>query len=301
MNPIAAAFLIPIGGKSAAKGRNPASLIALSVMLYTAVGGLKATFLTDFFHTTIALILLIYFTLTILTNEHVGGIGGLYDKVKTLDVYIDGNYKGSLLSFKSHNAIIWGVVLRIGNLALVVMVFLALPFTLVTTNHPPQDTAFWQKSFASEVSATVPAYNLAALAIIAVPWTIGTVVGLACRAIEHTPIFATYPEILSDTDVGNGLVLPYVLKSLLGDTATRAFLVLTFMAVTSTVSSSMIAVSSIISFDFFKTHFKPNASDRQILTVSHLGVVLYGFLITGWTLMMNYTGANGMSAQVQPI
>lgn len=158
-----------------------------------------------------------------------------------------------------------------------------------------QDTAFWQKSFASEVSATVPAYNLASVAIIAVPWTIGTVVGLACRAIEHTPIFVTYPEILTDADVGNGLVLPYVLKSLLGDGATRAFLVLTFMAVTSTVSSSMIAVSSIISFDFFKTYLKPNASDRQILTVSHLGVIAYGLLIAGWTLMMNYTGANGVS------
>ncbi|KAF2103097.1 SSS family solute:Na+ symporter [Rhizodiscina lignyota] len=259
MHPVAVAFIIPIG-----------------VMLYTAVGGLKATFLTDYFHTTIALILLIFFTLSILTNEHIGGIGGLYDTVKALDVRIDGNYKGSLLSFKSHNAIIWGVVLRIGNLALVVM-----------------DTAFWQKSFASEVSATVPGYNLASIAILAVPWTIGTVVGLACRVIEHTPIFVTYPEILSDTDVGNGLVLPYVLKSLLGNGATKAFLVLTFMAVTSTVSSSMIAVSSILSFDFFKTHFKPNASDRQILTVSHLGVVAYGFLMAGWTLMMTYSGANG--------
>ncbi|KAJ9296098.1 hypothetical protein DTO271G3_5673 [Paecilomyces variotii] len=258
MHPVAAAFLIPLG-----------------VMLYTAVGGLKATFLTDFCHTTIALVLLIFFTLSILTNEHIGGIGGLYDKVKALDVHIDGNYKGSLLSFKSHNAIIWGVVLRIGNLALVVM-----------------DTAFWQKSFASEVSATVPGYNLASIAIIAVPWTIGTVVGLACRAIEHTSVFVSYPDILSETDVANGLVLPYVLKSLLGDGATRAFLVLAFMAVTSTVSSSMIAVSSIVSLDFFKTYFKPNASDRQILTISHLGVVAYGLLIAGWTLMMNYSGAN---------
>ncbi|KAL1845884.1 hypothetical protein Plec18170_009484 [Paecilomyces lecythidis] len=259
MHPVAAAFLIPVG-----------------VMLYTATGGLKATFLTDFFHTTIALVLLIFFTLSILTNEHIGGIGGLYDKVKALDVKVDGNYKGSLLSFKSHNAIIWGVVLRIGNLALVVM-----------------DTAFWQKSFASEVSATVPGYNLASIAIIAVPWTVGTVVGLACRAIEHTPVFVSYPNVLSYDDVGNGLVLPYVLKSLLGDGATRAFLVLAFMAVTSTVSSSMIAVSSIMSLDFFKAYIKPNASDRQILTVSHLGVVAYGLLIAGWTLMMNYSGANG--------
>lgn len=47
---------------------------------------------------------------------------------------------------KSRDAILWGLDLKFGNLALVVM-----------------DTAFWQKSFATEVNATVPGYNLAAL------------------------------------------------------------------------------------------------------------------------------------------
>lgn len=76
-------------------------LIPAGVVLYTAVGGLKATFLTDFLHTMIAVILLLYFSLSVLTNEHVGGPAGLYEKVKAANWYIDGNYKGSLLSFKS--------------------------------------------------------------------------------------------------------------------------------------------------------------------------------------------------------
>lgn len=71
------------------------------VVIYTAVGGLKATFLTDFLHTTIALILLIYFSLAVLTNEHIGGISRLYEKVKAADDYIPGNYEGSLLTMKS--------------------------------------------------------------------------------------------------------------------------------------------------------------------------------------------------------
>lgn len=71
------------------------------MVLYTAVGGIKATFLTDFFHTTIALILLIYFAVAVISNEHIGGPAGLYQKVKAADDYIEGNYKGSLLSFKS--------------------------------------------------------------------------------------------------------------------------------------------------------------------------------------------------------
>ena len=126
MHYLAATFLIPIGGDL-----NPLEIVFnihlpfCVVVVYTAVGGLKATFLTDFVHTTIAIILLIYFTLSVLTNEHIGGAGGLYDKVKALDVYVDGNYNGSLLSFKSRSSIIWGVILRLGNLALVTMVLLS--------------------------------------------------------------------------------------------------------------------------------------------------------------------------------
>lgn len=94
------------------------------MVLYTAVGGLKATFLTDFLHTAIALILIIYFTIAVLTNSAVGGLGGLYDKMVATagDNYISGNYEGSLLTFKSKGAIIWSLILKFGNLALVVMV-----------------------------------------------------------------------------------------------------------------------------------------------------------------------------------
>lgn len=73
----------------------------MTTLLALTLFSLKATFLTDFIHTTVALILLAYFAIAVLTNEHVGGIHGLYDKVLAADDYIVGNYAGSLLSFKS--------------------------------------------------------------------------------------------------------------------------------------------------------------------------------------------------------
>lgn len=99
------------------------------MVLYTAVGGLKATFLTDYLHTAIALILIIYFTLAILTHDAIGGLSGLYDKViaTASENYIKGNYQGSLLTMKSKDAIIWGLILKFGNLALVVMVCMRFP------------------------------------------------------------------------------------------------------------------------------------------------------------------------------
>ncbi|RAH47982.1 sodium:solute symporter family protein [Aspergillus brunneoviolaceus CBS 621.78] len=252
-------------------------LIPLGVVLYTAVGGLKATFLTDFLHTTVALILIIYFTLSVLTHDAVGGLSGLYDKVVATasENYISGNYEGSLLTMKSKDAIIWGLILKFGNLALVVM-----------------DTAFWQKSFASEVNSTVPAYNLAAVAVFGIPWGLGTVIGLSARALHNTPIFPTYPGPLTATEVSTGMVMPYLVKALLGNAGMVAFFVLLFMALTSTVSSSMIAVSSILSFDMYKTYINPTAGDRRLLQVSHIAVVFHAIFITGISIALNYGGAN---------
>lgn len=247
------------------------------MVLYTAVGGLKATFLTDYLHTTIALVLIMYFTLSILTHEAVGGLGGLYDKVVATasENYIEGNFEGSLLTMKSKEAIIWGLILKFGNLALVVM-----------------DTAFWQKSFASEVSATVPGYNLAAVAIFGIPWGLGTVIGLVARAIHNTPIFPTYPGPFSSAEVNAGLVMPYTVKALIGDHGIVAFFVLLFMALTSTISSSMIAVSSILSFDVYKTYINTKANDKLLLKASHIAVVAHAVFITGVSIALNYGGAD---------
>lgn len=164
------------------------------------------------------------------------------------------------------------------------------------------DTAFWQKSFASEVHSTVPAYDLVSVVIIAIPWCTGTIIGLSARAIEKTPIWFDYPNTLTATQVNSGLVMPYVLRSLLGRGATAGLLVLIFMAITSTVSSSMIAVSSIISLDFFRTYVNPKASDRKILKVSHWGVVGHGLFMAGFAIMLEYAGAtNNWSTYFRPI
>ena len=86
--------------------------------------------------------------------------------------------------------------------------------------------------------------------------------------------------------------MPYTVKALIGDQGIVAFFVLLFMALTSTVSSSMIAVSSILSFDVYKTYVNPKASDKRLVKVSHLAVIFHGAFITGIALALNYGGAN---------
>jgi hypothetical protein len=142
------------------------------------------------------------------------------------------------------------------------------------------------------VRATVPGYNIAALAVFGIPWGLGTVIGLTARAIHQTPIFPTYPGTLTATEVSSGMVMPYVIKALIGDKGIIGFFFLLFMALTSTISSSMIAVSSILSYDIYKTYLNPKVTDRQLVRVSHITVVIHGVFITGISIALNYGGAN---------
>lgn len=86
--------------------------------------------------------------------------------------------------------------------------------------------------------------------------------------------------------------MPYTIQALIGSKGVVAFFVLLFMALTSTVSSSMIAVGSILSFDIYKTYINPQASDRKLIRASHLAVVFHGIFITAFSIALNYGGAN---------
>lgn len=252
-------------------------LIPFGVLLYTTVGGLKATFLTDFVHSLIVIIILCYFNTAIISSEAIGGLDGLYHKIveHDSDRYVEGNYEGSFLTGKSQGAIIFGIILTIGNFGLTVM-----------------DSSFWQKSFSADVKASVPGYLLAASTIFANVWPLGAIAGLACIILEKSPAFPTYPRTMNSFEVDSGFVLPYVLKSVLGDGAVGALLLVVYLAVTSTVSAQLISVSSIVSFDIYKTYINKSATNKQVIKVSHFGVVFFALFAAGFSVMLHYVGVN---------
>lgn len=87
MNITAATFLLPVG-----------------VILYTFVGGIKATFLTDYFHTFVITIIACYFTIKTFVVPEIGSVGHLYDLVVAAGNRhpVDGNLDGSYLTMTSH-------------------------------------------------------------------------------------------------------------------------------------------------------------------------------------------------------
>ncbi len=114
--------------------------------------------------------------------------------------------------------------------------------------------------------------------------------GLSALALESNPRFPTYPNRMPDADVSAGLVLPYAAVALLGKGGAAATLLIVFMAVTSATSSELIAVSSIFTYDLYRTYFKPEASGKRLIMISHVIVVGYAVFIATFAVGLWYAG-----------
>lgn len=69
-----------------------------------------------------------------------------------------------------------------------------------------------------------------------------------------------------------------------------ATLLMTFMAVTSTLSAQVIAVSSIVAFDGYRTYFNRSATNKEVILWSRIGVILFGLVAAGLTALFHYVG-----------
>ncbi len=114
--------------------------------------------------------------------------------------------------------------------------------------------------------------------------------GLTALAMESNPSFPTYPDRMADADVSAGLVLPYAAVALLGKGGAIATLLIVFMAVTSATSSQLIAVSTIGTYDLYRTYFNPGASGKRLIYMSHAVVVGYGLFIATFSVGLYYAG-----------
>ena len=62
------------------------------------------------------------------------------------------------------------------------------------------------------------------------------------------------------------------------------------MAVTSCASAELIAVSSILTFDIYKTYVKPAATPEQLIFVAHVMVCVWGFVMAIFACIWNVIG-----------
>jgi len=257
MSTIAACFLIPLG-----------------VAIYVVVGGMRSTLLCDYTHTTVLFAIILTFVFSVYaTNEKIGSPSKMHELLTAASAVapVPGNAEGSYLTMRSRNGLIFGVINIIGNFATVF-----------------QDQAYWQRAIASRPATTVRAYLLGGLAWFAIPFTFATTLGLAAVALMGDPDMI----VLTPADVSAGLPAAAAAAALLGKSGAAALLVLLFLAVTSACSAELIAVSSILTYDIYKTYINPRASEAQVLQVGHAAVALYAVICGLAGLIFFYIGVS---------
>lgn len=251
-------------------------LLPLGVCIYTMFGGIKATFLTDYVHTVILLIIILTFAFTTYaTGSELGSPKKVYDLLTEAAKAnpVEGNAEGSYLTLRSREGAIFFVINIIGNFGTVFM-----------------DNGYYNKAIAAHPVHALPGYIMGGLSWFAIPWLCATTMGLAALALQDNPVFPTYPSPMADSEISAGLVLPYAATAILGSGGAVATLLIVFMAVTSAFSAQLIAVSSIFTYDIYNTYINPKASGKRLVYISHSCVAAFGIIMAGFSTGLYYAG-----------
>ncbi|KAH9837431.1 solute symporter family transporter [Teratosphaeria destructans] len=245
---------------------------------YVVAGGLRSTFIADYVHTVILFIAIFVFGfLVYATSDKVGSISDFYDLLQQASktMPISRNTDGSYLTFRSVDGLIFAMDLLFAGICTVWL-----------------DQAYWQRAIASRPETSVRAYILGGMAWYGIPFGFATAMGLGCAALTGNPSFPTYPNPLSAAQNAAGLSSPATAITLAGKGGAVLMLILLFMAVTSSTSAELIAVSSLLTFDVYKTYLKPDASSTRLVQISHFGIVLYAVVLAAFCCVLNAAGLN---------
>ncbi|CAI7583571.1 unnamed protein product [Penicillium manginii] len=213
------------------------------------------------------------------STDQVGSIEKLFDLVQAAAQRhpVSGNYEGTYLTMTSKSAILFAILHTCSNFGLVIM-----------------DTSYFIKAFSAKPSSVVPGYTIGGIAYFSIPWALGTVMSSVALGLENQSNFPTFPRVIFipafTTLLENCSYLITENDIFRGKGGATAVLLIIFMAVTSTLSAQVIAVSSILSFDVYREYFNKSATDKDLIRSSHFGVVFFAAFSAGFSTMLHYVG-----------
>lgn len=221
--------------------RAAALFIPLTFTLYTALGGLRLTVMTDFFYlacTTVGLAIL--FAL-------------LYHSV-SIDVAFEAFHgrtnADSLLALGSRSGLEFGAINFIAQLGTVLV-----------------DQTYWQRAIASRRGEAAGSFVAAGILWLPFPLIAGTVLGT---------IGATIHLIPGQLDA----IAPLAVTHALGAVGAVVFLIVIFGILLSSGDSSVLAASTIIACDLYRPGEIGERMDRRRLRVARLGAAGFGLSVS---------------------
>ncbi|KAK3074965.1 urea permease [Teratosphaeriaceae sp. CCFEE 6253] len=239
-------------------------LIPLVVAAYVIAGGLRSTFIADYIHTVVLFIAIFVFGfLVYATSDLIGSIDKFYDMLLEASeaMPIATNVDQSYLSFRSVDDMVLRLIYSL--LASAPSGWIRPTGNVLSrrSRRPLCGLTYWEGSH-------------------------------GCAALTSNPRFPTFPNPLSAEQNAAGLSSPATAITLLGQGGAVLMLVLLFMAVTSSTSAELIAVSSLLTFDVYKTYIKPDSSSSRLVQISHYGIILYALVLAAFCSILNAVGLN---------
>jgi len=246
-------------------------LIPLGVIVFSLAGGLKATFLSDYFHTIVIYIGLCLFSVLVYTSASpsklLGSPGQVYHQlvIESAAKPVAGNLEGSYVTIFSKEGLIFGVV------------------NVITAFAQYVDQSYWLCSIAGTPENSWRGMVLGGLCWFAIPFTFSTTLGIGVIALNLN---------VSIEEANQGLVPLALAIRLLGKPGAIFVSILIFLAVTSAGSCELVGVSVITTYDIYRTYIRPNASGKRITLFSRITIVVYGFLMAAIGILWNHIGIN---------
>jgi len=150
----------------------------------------------------------------------------------------------SFLTMGSPSGLLFGITNIVGNFGTVFV-----------------DQSYWQSAVAAKPRSAVLGFLIGGMVWFAVPFCMATTNGLAGRALTMHPDLG--PLYITAAASGSGLTPARVLAHILGSGGAFILLLQLFMAITSTGSAEIIAVSSILTYDIYYTYINPELKNHR--------------------------------------
>ncbi|KAK3575937.1 hypothetical protein CHS0354_001140 [Potamilus streckersoni] len=218
------------------------TLIVMAILFgsYSLIGGLGTTFYVSYFNACLVFILLIVFVVKIWHTgnteyEIIGNVEKMFDVISCVKGPVE-NVGYSYLTFRSGVSLLYGVI----------EIFVSSAVTYC-------DQASWQSRIAAKPLQGVFGFLLAGLMWFTIPSTMATTTGMAYIALSAT----NSTHMLEPGQIDAGLVTPLIAEKLLGSAGGILVLTMGAMALMSTGSGEVMAISSIVVYDIYQTYVHP--------------------------------------------
>uniref|UniRef100_K1PJ51 Putative urea active transporter 1 n=1 Tax=Magallana gigas TaxID=29159 RepID=K1PJ51_MAGGI len=210
---------------------------------YCYIGGLGAAFYISYFNTCLMFIALTVYLWHFLfpaedlsdSVRNLTNINILYETVKCVQGP-STNAASSLLTFRTVSGMIYGIV----------AFFMVLALNCC-------DQAMWQSRIAAKPEQGVIGFFIASFLYFSIPNALALPTFLSYLSMSYQN--GSY--LLSELDMNNGFITTIVMEKVLGASGSYLLLMIVFMALMATGSGEVMAISSILVYDIYKTYIGP--------------------------------------------